>query len=202
MEKLSFRERVVLVQASLKVPKTQYNSFGKYNYRNCEDVMEALKPLLLENSLCQMVSDEIEVVGDRIYVKSTVTVFDTGSDSFVKTSAFAREALSKKGMDDSQITGTASSYARKYALNGMWMIDDTKDSDHNSNSDKNSTNIDDLSSDIKKINDTKTVEKLGIIWNSMPKEKQKKLKAAVSKKKAELENNVTATVPGKEAVNA
>ena len=119
--------KIVAIQEQLKAPKNQYNSFGKYKYRSCEDILEALKPLLSKQKLFMSMSDEIVQVEDRFYVKATVTVRDT--NDIVSVSAFAREPSTKKGMDDSQITGTASSYARKYALNGMWLIDDTKDAD-------------------------------------------------------------------------
>lgn len=115
------------VQYKLKAPKGQVNSFGHYNYRSCEDILEAVKPLLHEAGLTLTLSDDVVAVGNRVYVKATATVTD-GTDS-VSNTAFAREAESKKGMDDSQVTGTASSYARKYALNGLFCIDDTKDAD-------------------------------------------------------------------------
>lgn len=113
------------IQKNLKAPKGQYNAFGKYKYRNCEDIMEAVKPLL--GDLALIVSDDIQLIGDRYYVKATATLSD--GEHSVSVSAFAREALDKKGMDDSQITGATSSYARKYALNGLFAIDDTKDAD-------------------------------------------------------------------------
>lgn len=115
------------VQYNLKAPKGQTNTFGHYNYRSCEDILEAVKPLLHEAGLTLTLSDDVIAVGNRIYVKATATVTN-GTDS-VSNTAFAREAETKKGMDDSQITGTASSYARKYALNGLFCIDDTKDAD-------------------------------------------------------------------------
>lgn len=115
------------VQFKLKAPKGQVNSFGHYNYRSCEDILEAVKPLLHEAGLALTLSDDVVAVGNRIYVKATATVTD-GTDS-VSNTAFARESETKKGMDDSQITGTASSYARKYALNGLFCIDDTRDAD-------------------------------------------------------------------------
>lgn len=115
------------VQFKLKAPKGQVNSFGHYNYRSCEDILEAVKPLLHEAGLTLILSDDVIAVGNRVYVKATATVTD-GTDS-VSNTAFAREAETKKGMDDSQVTGTASSYARKYALNGLFCIDDTKDAD-------------------------------------------------------------------------
>lgn len=125
----SLYEKLIKVQATLNAPKGQYNSFGKYNYRSCEDIMGAVKPLLAAEGLFQSISDEVVLIGDRFYVKATVTVTDGEVSHSV--SALAREALTKKGMDDSQITGTASSYARKYALNGMYNIDDSKDADSN-----------------------------------------------------------------------
>ena len=124
-----FYAKLIQVQATLNAPKGQFNSFGKYNYRSCEDIMGAVKPLLAEVGLVQFVSDEIELIGDRYYVKATVTVTDGKTTHSV--SASARESLTKKGMDDAQVTGSTSSYARKYALNGMYNIDDTKDADTN-----------------------------------------------------------------------
>ena len=126
MEK-TFVEKVVAVVSALKAPKSQRNDFGKYNYRNCEDILEAVKPLLKEQGLLLFISDEIQFIGGRYYVKATATITD-GVD-LVQNSALAREAEQKKGMDESQITGSASSYARKYALNGLLCIDDTKDAD-------------------------------------------------------------------------
>lgn len=122
-----FYENIIHVQATLNAPKNQYNSFGKYSYRSCEDILGALKPLLAERGLFQFINDEIVLIGERYYVKSTVTVTD--GENSISNSALAREAETKKGMDDSQITGATSSYSRKYALNGMWNIDDTKDAD-------------------------------------------------------------------------
>ena len=126
---MGIKKKLLQVQSDLKAPKGQYNSFGKYNYRSAEDILEAVKPLLHDKGLVQTISDEIISVGDRIYVKSTVTLYDAESDESLSASALAREDETKKGMDSSQITGSTSSYARKYALNGMYAIDDTKDSD-------------------------------------------------------------------------
>ena len=120
-------EKLINVQATLKAPKSQRNNFGNYNYRSCEDILEAVKPLLAKQGLALTISDEITAVGERIYVKATATLFD-GKETMT-VSAFAREEESKKGMDASQVTGAASSYARKYALNGLFCIDDTKDAD-------------------------------------------------------------------------
>lgn len=126
---LSVGKELSRIQKELKAPKSQFNSFGKYNYRNCEDILEALKPCLGE---CWVtLSDEITQVGERLYVKTTARI--SLGDQSIEVSAFAREADSKKGMDDSQVTGAASSYARKYALNGLFAIDDTKDSDTTNN---------------------------------------------------------------------
>lgn len=120
-------EKLSKIQSRLKAPKSQFNKFGNYAYRNQEDILEAVKPLLSEMGLIQTISDEIIAVGDRIYVKATVTVTD--GESSLSNTAFAREPEEQKGMNDAQITGSASSYARKYALNGMYAIDDTKDAD-------------------------------------------------------------------------
>ena len=122
-------KRLLAVQTALKAPKGQYNSFGKYHYRSCEDILEALKPLLSEHNLVLTISDSLEMIGDRYYVKAVANLSDVESKISVEAVAYAREEETKKGMDGSQITGTASSYARKYALNGLFCIDDTKDAD-------------------------------------------------------------------------
>jgi hypothetical protein len=124
--------KLASIQQTLKAPKGQVNTFGKYKYRSCEDILEAVKPLL--GDLVLTISDDIVEVGGRVYVKATVSI-NSGSGS-VSTTAFARESETKKGMDDSQITGSASSYARKYALNGLFCIDDTKDADATNQHDK------------------------------------------------------------------
>lgn len=128
-ENKSITEKLLSAQQTLKAPKGQYNKFGKYNYRSAEDILEAVKPVNAQNGLLLTIMDEPVLVGDRHYIKATATITD-GTDTIVVT-AFARESLTKKGMDESQITGTASSYARKYALNGLYLIDDTKDADTN-----------------------------------------------------------------------
>lgn len=126
-DKKTFVEKLIAVQTALKAPKGQYNSFGKYKYRSAEDILNAVKPLNAEQGLLLTLSDEPLLIGDWHYIKATATI----TDGIIKESftAYARESLTKKGMDDSQITGTASSYARKYALNGLYLIDDTKDAD-------------------------------------------------------------------------
>lgn len=128
---LSFKERLVLAQNELKAPKGQFNNFGKYKYRSAEDILEAVKPVNLKFSLTLTIKDDVVMVGNRIYIKATATLEDALSDEYTEVISLARESETKKGMDDSQVTGTASSYARKYALNGLYLIDDTKDSDTN-----------------------------------------------------------------------
>lgn len=118
---------LIAIQQELKAPKGQYNSFGKYKYRSCEDILEAVKPLLAKHEAELTLSDEPVVVGDRVYIKATAQI--RSKDHTAQVTAYAREPETKTGMDASQITGTASSYARKYALNGLFLIDDTKDAD-------------------------------------------------------------------------
>lgn len=125
---MSLIKKISQIQSNMKAHKGQYNSFGKYAYRSCEDILQAIKPYLLEHELVLSLSDSIELIGDRFYVKATATLTDDLGQSHTVT-AYAREALSKKGMDESQITGATSSYARKYALNGLLCIDDTRDAD-------------------------------------------------------------------------
>ena len=120
------------IQCELKAPKGQYNSFGKYSYRSCEDILEAVKPLLDKYKATVYITDEVVSVGDRIYVKATATFVDKDGKE-VSVSAFAREPVARKGMDEAQVTGATSSYARKYALNGLFLIDDTKDADTDEN---------------------------------------------------------------------
>jgi hypothetical protein len=128
----NINQALVDIQSRLKAPKNQYNGFGRYKYRSAEDILEAVKPLLKENGCSLTINDEIIPIGNRIYVKSTAEL-NNGTEK-VSTTAFAREEDQKKGMDASQVTGAASSYARKYALNGLFCIDDTKDADTLNNS--------------------------------------------------------------------
>lgn len=138
-EKMNLHQKLLKVQQELKAPKSQYNSFGKYHYRSCEDILEAVKPILAKYNLLLTVYDELVCVGARYYIKATAKVIDikkptledaeVSVDNAIWNTAYAREEEEKKGMDGSQITGTASSYARKYALNGLFLIDDTKDAD-------------------------------------------------------------------------
>lgn len=120
-------KELILIQSELKAPKSQYNEFGKYYYRNCEDILEALKPLLLKYECTLTIMDHVTEVGGRIYVKAIASL--NKGDQTICVTAYAREAQDQKGMSDAQITGSASSYARKYALNGLFLIDDTKDDD-------------------------------------------------------------------------
>lgn len=147
---MNIYEKLVAIQSELKAPKGQYNSFGKYKYRSCEDILEAVKPILKKYKCTLTLRDEVEAIGDRIYVKAIANIVDVEGDdtSWVTTTAFAREPNEKKGMDESQITGTASSYARKYALNGLFCIDDTKDAD-----------TDEYQEQTKKVTKPKTVTK-------------------------------------------
>lgn len=117
------------IQAELKVPKGQYNSFGKYSYRSCEDILEAVKPLLAKYDARMSINDEVVLIGDRYYIKATVYFASNNDDKTISVSAYAREATDKKGMDEAQITGASSSYARKTALAGLLLLDDNKDPD-------------------------------------------------------------------------
>jgi len=127
MEEMKFFEKVQKVQEELKAPKNQFNKFGNYAYRSCEDIYNAVKPLLAKYGLYLTLSDELVTVGERYYIKATARLGD--ETRFIENVAYAREEETKKGMDGSQITGASSSYARKYALNGLFLIDDVRDSD-------------------------------------------------------------------------
>lgn len=126
-------EKLNVIQSKLKAPKGQYNKFGNYAYRSCEDILEALKPLLAQTKTVLTLRDDIEFIGDRYYLRAICTLHDAESGEKIENAAYARETDTKKGMDAAQITGSVSSYARKYALNGLFAIDDTKDSDTNEN---------------------------------------------------------------------
>ena len=126
---MNIYEKLAIIQSKLKAPKSQFNKFGNYNYRNCEDILEALKPLETETKTVVILTDDLVEIGNRHYVKATATLADTEKIDFICVTSYAREEESKKGMDGSQVTGAASSYARKYALNGLFGIDDNKDSD-------------------------------------------------------------------------
>ena len=181
------------IQKELKAPKNQYNAFGKYKYRSCEDILEAVKPLLEDATLT--INDEMVVIGERYYIKATVTLKQ--GEEEVSTTAYARESEEKKGMDSAQITGATSSYARKYALNGLFLIDDTKDADTMDNSKveakptqpKKAKTPDEILKGIYKINDLELLEE----WEKglksstayLPVEKSK-FQNAIDEKKKEL----------------
>lgn len=136
--KRTILQNLIAIQTELKAPKLQYNSFGKYKYRTAEDILEAVKPLLKKYNTLLLLTDDIQLIGDRYYVKATATLYgEMGEMGEIQTSSFAREEFDKKGMDGSQITGASSSYARKYALNGMFLIDDTRDSDTDKEAEEN-----------------------------------------------------------------
>lgn len=162
----TLHEKLINVQQRLKAPKNQFNKFGGYKYRSCEDILEAVKKLLGEQGLVLTISDEPLVCGDWHYIKATATVTD--GCSTISVTGLARESMTKKGMDDSQITGTASSYARKYALNGLFCIDDTKDADTMDNSQDSA--IKEAINAIHKITD---IDAIGTYFRSLPKALQK-----------------------------
>lgn len=173
-------KELIEIQNELKAPKNQWNSFGKYNYRSAEDILEAVKPLLKKHGCHLTISDEMIQLGDRYYVKATATL-SKDADS-ISTTAFAREPESKKGMDESQITGMASSYARKYALNGLFLIDDTKDADSMDNRPK-----DVLREALELVKKAKSQTDLKFIWESYPELKaNSEFKNAITKKKADV----------------
>lgn len=122
-------KKLINIQQKLKAPKGQYNNFGKYAYRSCEDILEALKPILAEEQCALILKDDIILIGERYYIRAKALLYDENGEIIAENSAYAREEAEKKGMDGSQITGASSSYARKYALNGLFGIDDNKDSD-------------------------------------------------------------------------
>ena len=133
---MGINEKLMRIQTQIKAPKNLYNSFGKYKYRNAEGICEAVKPFLEKENVSLILLDDVMAVGNRFYVKAIARLTDNENGDSVEATAFARESETKKGMDDSQITGTASSYARKYALNGLFLLDDTKDADTMDNTEK------------------------------------------------------------------
>ena len=153
--------KLVEVQNKLKAPKNQFNKFGNYAYRNCEDILEALKPILSEVKAVVNISDEVVLVGERYYIKATVKFIDAETGEIVEASAMAREEESKKGMDSSQLTGSTSSYARKYALNGLFAIDDTKDSDTTNTHGKEDSKNNVITLTDKQLNRMYAIAKLG-----------------------------------------
>ena len=153
--------KLVEVQNKLKAPKNQFNKFGNYAYRNCEDILEALKPILSEVKAVVNISDEVVLVGERYYIKATVKFIDAETGEIVEASAMAREEENKKGMDSSQLTGSTSSYARKYALNGLFAIDDTKDSDTTNTHGKEDSKSNVITLTDKQLNRMYAIAKLG-----------------------------------------
>ena len=156
----TLHDRLVAIQTQLKAPKGQYNDFGKYKYRSAEDILEAVKPLLAANDCSLTISDEIVFLGNRYYIKAVATLSDR--EKAIAVAAYAREDESKKGMDGSQVTGAASSYARKYALNGLFCIDDTKDADATNTHGK--TEKYSVDTAIEAVHNCKSPEDLALVW--------------------------------------
>ena len=154
-EKKPLLEKLNIIQTKLKASKNQYNNFGKYSYRSCEDILESLKPFLDEYGLIINLSDEVELIGDRFYIKAIAKLIEVETGASYETKAYAREAESKKGMDSAQVTGATSSYARKYALNGLLAIDDTKDNDYYDNRNLKQNNVNSSKYKNNKNNNTK-----------------------------------------------
>ena len=196
---MNIYEKLLNIQAELKAPKNQYNSFGKYNYRSCEDILEGLKPLLIKYKATLLIDDEVVQIGDRYYVKATATLIDVEGEGnlikgreYISSTAYAREDEKKTGMDLSQLTGSTSSYARKYALNGLFAIDDTKDSD--------ATN----KHDTEQVSRPKVDEnKQAIVDNSLATDKQIKAIYAIAKNKGYTEEslkNYTKSIYNKDSI--
>lgn len=176
---MELTEKLSLIQQKMKAPKNLYNKFGNYAYRNAEGILEAFKPFEAEHKVALTITDDMSVIGDRVYVKAIARLMDCESQETIVTTAFAREASEKKGMDDAQITGAASSYARKYALNGLFLLDDTKDADtdesHEEEQNRNRTNAKNTST--KKASGTKNTqtdvpnnESIGMLRNQLVEE--------------------------------
>ena len=183
MAKENTSNDLVYIQTNLKAPKNQRNNFGGYNYRSCEDIMEAVKPLLKERGCSLTVGDDIVEIGDRVYVKATA-ILRTSDGKEITNTAFAREPLSKKGSDESQITGAASSYARKYALNGLFCIDDTKDADATNDHKDNGDSV------YQEIARCRTEDEIKAIWYKYPAmQSDAKFTGALRDRKNQLSNN-------------
>ncbi|MFQ5976107.1 MAG: ERF family protein [Candidatus Hydrothermarchaeales archaeon] len=179
--------KLINIQKELKAPKTQTNTFGKYRYRSCEDILEAVKPLCAEQGVLLYITDRVKEIGSRVYVEAVASLFY--KEEHFSVSAYAREAEVKKGMDEAQITGACSSYARKYALNGLFLIDDTKDPDTQDNTDEGYIDEKQLNTirdyvDNKNVDKEKFLEYMGIdSIEKMPKSKYQKAVAALEAKK-------------------
>lgn len=190
-------KELIYIQSNLKAPKNQWNDFGKYSYRNAENILEAVKPLLSEKGCTLTISDEIVQFGDRVYVKATATIKNSSNEAESAT-AFAREPLSKKGQDESQVTGSASSYARKYALNGLFAIDDNKDADAlnvtpeytQQQPSQPAQPVQTVASPyLSAVKGAKTKEELETIWHKFPQlQSDKTFIDVISLRKQELEN--------------
>lgn len=174
------------IQNELKAPKNQYNKFGGYKYRNCEDILEAVKPLLLKYNCNLFIYDDAIQIGDRYYIKATAQFYNDSNNTSV--SALAREPLNKKGMDESQITGATSSYARKYALNGLFLIDDTKDSDTEEHKQQTQNKSDETKKAIlKDVPKCNSMYEMTMLWESYPEyHNDSEIKTAFGKHKKEL----------------
>lgn len=181
-------EKLLKIQSELKVPKGQYNDFGKFKYRSCEDILEAVKPILKKYDCLVLLSDKLVHVGERYYVEATAKFLDIKEKETIEVTASAREPENKKGMDSSQITGTASSYARKYALNGLLSIDDTEDAD--------TEESEDLDKLVETLADRKTIDELNDFYKNNLAPWKKKLnnnqitKAFSNRKKEILDDNL------------
>ena len=176
-------KNLLKIQTKLKAPKNQFNKFGNYMYRSCEDILEAVKPLLKQTGCFLTINDEIVQIGERIYVKASARFHD--GDESISTEAYAREEPVKKGMDASQITGSASSYARKYALNGLFLIDDTKDADSTNKHDEAKTELS-KGTVMARLEKVKTVNELQELWKQVKKEDKEELKELFTEKKNTL----------------
>lgn len=194
MEKLNIYTLLSGIQASLKAPKSQYNAYGKYRYRSAEDILNALKPMLKEAGLVLLLSDDIFEVAGRVYVRSTAKLTD--GDATITNTAFAREDQERKGMDGAQITGSASSYARKYALNGMFCIDDVKDSDFTNTGQTKQANhehAERIALLKQEVLSARTVEGLQIVWQqSADMQKDPDFINIVKARKKELQDGTNA----------
>jgi len=185
-------EKLNKLRSELAVGKSRFNSFGKYKYRSQEDILEAVKPLLLKHKLFMTITDEMVMLGERFYVKAIVTVQEYDGSFSITSTGYAREPENKKGMDEFQITGTASSYARKYALNGMYLIDDTKDADTDEHHNQTSKAPYNMDGSIKKMEKCKDLKELQAMWKKLwtefdgTAEEQLKLAEWKDKRKNEL----------------
>lgn len=148
---MTLGEKLSKIQQEMKAPKNLYNSFGKYNYRNAESILEAFKPFEAKYNVYMVISDYVETIGDRVYINAVAKLCDCESKEVIQANAYARESREKKGMDESQITGATSSYARKYALNGLFLLDDTKDADTDEYKNQEKKGQEDSKADAKRI---------------------------------------------------